>query len=136
MANLYEMGGIVFDGLTANTTLTSSWFRVSHASTLGLHFYSASNTRAGTITIQGSAQPGIPSSLTSAAAVNLAFQRYSTGAVATSLTVTNGAATAELLGLPFYEFPWIRCVFTDSTGGTGAGTLSGWMWMKDYGPRR
>lgn len=126
MANFYTNNGVVFDDQSAASTLTGAWINVGRGHTVGFHTYSASGTRAGTITVQGSGKP-TPSSTE---AVTLAFQNYSTGTVVTSLTVSNGVAHSALLGLPFYEFPWVRLIYT---AGSGTGNLSCWFWQKHFG---
>ena len=96
-------------------TVTSKTLALAGSATVGLHFVSAAaGTRAGTWVIQGSVD--------NTNWVTLSFTN-SSGALVSSLTVTASTLHNDLVELADVGFPFLRCVFTNSTG-TGTGNVT------------
>lgn len=119
----FPQTNVLIDGTTASASITSSTYHTKDAGSVGIHCYSSnSGDRAGTITVQGTGDPSKTQWF------NIAFHKYSDGSTSSSLTVTASTELNEGLGIPMFEFPYLRVVFTRSGGSTGA--LYVWAFQK------
>jgi hypothetical protein len=100
--------------------ITSAAQLIENAPTIGIQCVSAGGggaTRAGAITAAVSNDK-----------TNWVDVTFDSGA--TSITVTATTALNSFVNISNCGAQWIRVVFTDSTGGTGAGTLNAYMVLK------
>lgn len=100
-------GGPIVDAVSMAATFTSDTLDVSGAAVAGLQFVAASATHAGTFAVQlsidGETWKAVPF-------------RISSGAMATSVSASNGAALSELAAVDVSMARRLRVVYTASSG--------------------
>ena len=112
-ANLLQGGNLV-DSVSMAADITGKWLDCRGASAAVFQFYSASGTRVGDWKLQGS--------LDGTNVVTLAFLNAETGAVGTVVSAANGSAQNDMIQIDPMGMPYIRPIFTSSSG-TGTGLV-------------
>lgn len=112
-ANLLQGGNLV-DSVSMAADITGKWLDCRGASAAVFQIYSASGTRVGDWSLQGS--------LDGTNVVTLAFLNAETGAIATVVSAANGSAQNDLIQIDPMGLSYIRPKFTSSSG-TGTGLV-------------
>ena len=111
--------GKIFDGVDLDQDRTSETVDMSDRPSASLQFDSAADTRAGSIVIE---------TRLSAAAEWVKEPFYDDqGTLVDSIPVTAATALAATVDLDNLRRAELRARFIDSTGGSGEGTLNGWV---------